>query len=220
MRVEVAYDKLLSLAQLSDASWWKGTTAKSIRVPLGPTGARKLQYLVLGEGMGHHALIVGRPGSGKSNLMHVIITTLALTYSPDEIRLYLIDFKQGVEFKVYADCKLPHAGAIAVESEREFAFSVIKRLDKEFKLTAGSFLMKLGQLFSKISLHIVRRKEGKDKKLPRILLLVDEFQEFFTQDDDIARQTTLILDRLVRQGRAFGIQASCWVHRPLRANTI
>jgi hypothetical protein len=198
MRVEVPYRKLLSLSQVGDETWWKATTAKCIRVPLGPTGARKLQYLVLGEGMGHHALIVGRPGSGKSNLMHVIITTLALTYSPDEIRLYLIDFKKGVEFKGYADFKLPHAEAIAIESEREFGLSVVERLDVELK--------RRGDLFRAArSANIAEYRDKTGRQIPRVLLLVDEFQEFFTQDDQIARQTTLILDRLVRQGRAFGI---------------
>jgi hypothetical protein len=198
MRVEVPYRKLLSLSHLENGTWWKATTAQSIRVPLGPTGARKLQHLVFGEGMAHHALIVGRPGSGKSNLMHVIITTLALTYPPDEIRLYLIDFKRGVEFKGYADCKLPHAEAIAIESEREFGLSVVERLDAELK--------RRGDLFRSVgSANIAEFRQKTGHQIPRVLLLVDEFQEFFTQDDQIARQTTLILDRLVRQGRAFGI---------------
>jgi len=198
MRVEVPYDKLLALAGLDESTWWAAKTNKSVQVPLGPTGARNLQLLTLGEGMGHHALIVGRPGSGKSNLMHVIITTIALTYSPDEMRLYLIDFKKGVEFKCYADHKLPHAEAIAVESEREFGLSVVERLDLE--------LTKRGELFRAVgAASITEYREKTGGQLPRILLLVDEFQEFFTQDDHIARQTTLVLDRLVRQGRAFGI---------------
>ena len=198
MRVEVPFRKLLQLSQLEDNGWWKATTTHSIRVPLGPTGARKLQYLVLGEGMGHHALVVGRPGSGKSNLMHVIITTLALTYSPNEIRLYLIDFKKGVEFKSYADSKLPHAEVIAIESEREFGLSVVERLDVELK--------RRGDIFrSAGTANIAEYRTKTDRQIPRVLLVVDEFQEFFTQDDHIARQTTLLLDRLVRQGRAFGI---------------
>ena len=41
--------------------------------------------------------------------------------------------------------------------------------------------------------------------MPRVLLIVDEFQEFFVEDDKIAQEVTLLLDRLVRQGRAFGM---------------
>ena len=55
------------------------------------------------------SLIAGKTGSGKSTLLHAIVTNLALTYSPDQIELYLIDFKKGVEFKTYAthSCRMP-----------------------------------------------------------------------------------------------------------------
>src|SRR5205814_5481989 len=39
----------------------------------------------------------------------------------------------------------------------------------------------------------------------RTLLIIDEFQEFFSEDDRLAQEAGLLLDRLVRQGRAFGI---------------
>ena len=41
--------------------------------------------------------------------------------------------------------------------------------------------------------------------MPRTMLIVDEFQEFFVEDDRISQDAALLLDRLVRQGRAFGI---------------
>ena len=49
------------------------------------------------------------------------------------------------------------------------------------------------------------RRRRHDTPLPRILFIVDEFQEFFVEDDKIAQEVALLLDRLVRQGRAFGI---------------
>jgi S-DNA-T family DNA segregation ATPase FtsK/SpoIIIE len=198
MKVQVPYPKLLELAGLTGNARWQATTEKRVQVPLGPTGARKLQTLTLGEGTAHHAIIIGRTGSGKSNLMHVIITTLALKYSPEEMRLYLIDFKQGVEFKPYAESSLPHAEVIAIESEREFGLSVLNGLNDK--------LHERGETFRKVGVNNIteyRQKTG--QKIPRILLLVDEFQEFFTQEDNIARQATMIMDRLVRQGRYAGI---------------
>lgn len=54
-------------------------------------------------------LIAGKTGSGKSTLLHVMVTNLALWYAPDQVELYLVDFKQGVEFKTYVTHHLPHA---------------------------------------------------------------------------------------------------------------
>src|SRR5947209_596371 len=76
-------------------------------------------------------LVAGKTGSGKSTLLHVLITQLAMFYSPREVELYLIDFKKGVEFKAYASMSLPHARVVAIESEREFGLSVLQWLDVE-----------------------------------------------------------------------------------------
>jgi S-DNA-T family DNA segregation ATPase FtsK/SpoIIIE len=49
------------------------------------------------------------------------------------------------------------------------------------------------------------RNAGGTEPLPRSLLVIDEFQEFFVQDDSIAQEAALLFDRIIRQGRAFGI---------------
>jgi DNA segregation ATPase FtsK/SpoIIIE, S-DNA-T family len=200
MVVEVPYSKLLQTAELEEPKWWEAKTNHELKVPMGPAGARKAQYLTMGKGMAHHAVIIGRTGSGKSNLMHVIIVSLALNYSPDEIQLYLIDFKQGVEFKPYAVAELPHAKVIAIESEREFGMSVLQGLVSELKRRSEIFKSVNAQNIAQC-----KEKMGKDFKLPRILLVVDEFQEFFIADDKITRDAGIALDTLVRQGRSYGI---------------
>ena len=129
MKVEVAFAELLEQSKLDEALWWSHSSKDAIEIPLGPRGARDVQVLQLGAGLSHHGVIVGRPGSGKTNLMHVMITALALSYSPAELEMYLIDFKKGVGFKAYADYSLPHARVIAIESEREFGISVLRGLD-------------------------------------------------------------------------------------------
>jgi S-DNA-T family DNA segregation ATPase FtsK/SpoIIIE len=192
------FEKLLRLSELDTSNWWKGSTAKIVEAPIGQSGARGVQRLVFGEGTAHHALLVGKTGSGKTNLMHVLITTLALNYSPDEIQLYLIDFKGGVGFKQYATCRLPQARVIAIESEREFGLSVLQGLEAELKrrfdLFRGAGVENLAEY---------RAKTG--EKMPRLLLVVDEFQEFFQPQDDLAQQARNFFERIVRQGRAFGI---------------
>ena len=197
-KVEVPFEKILQLANLPTESYWNSSTKDIVEIPLGQVGARDIQYLTLGKGMEHHTLVVGRPGSGKSNFMHIVIVAAALKYTPDEIQFYLIDFKKGVEFKIYADQLLPHTSVVAVESEREFGLSVVEGLDKEL-ISRGENFRKCGA--NTFSEYRQKNKEG----LPRIILMIDEFQEFFVQEDEVSRKSGLILDRLVKQGRAFGI---------------
>ncbi len=178
---------------------WKSDSRRTVDVALGRSGATKLQHLALGLGTSQHVLVAGKTGSGKSTLLHVLVTNLALNYSPDEIEFYLIDFKKGVEFKTYATLKLPHARVIAIESDREFGVSVLERLD--------GILKERGELFREHGVQDIQsfRNNVPDVSMPRILLVVDEFQEFFTEDDRVYQTASLLLDRLVRQGRAFGI---------------
>ncbi len=183
-------------------AWWAGDSRAGIDIALGKSGPNKRQHLALGQGTSQHVLIAGRTGSGKSTLLHAMIANLALTYSPDEVDLYLIDFKKGVEFKVYATHDLPHASVIAIESEREFGISVLQRLDTEMR-TRGDLFRDAGVQ----DLNGYRNVAG-SPPLPRVLLIVDEFQEFFVEEDKLAQEAATLLDRLVRQGRAFGVHVT------------
>jgi len=178
---------------------WCESSAGILRVPLGRTGATKLQSLILGEGTKQHVLIAGKTGSGKSTLLHALITNTALWYGPDEVEMYLVDFKKGVEFKTYAEHLLPHARAIAIESDREFGLSVLQGLDAELK--------RRGDLYRELGVQDLKgfRAARPGEAMPRVLLIVDEFQELFIDDDKVAQDSSLLLDRLVRQGRAFGM---------------
>ncbi len=184
-----------------DARFWSVNTSRELRVPIGRTGATKFQELAIGKGTCQHALIAGKTGSGKSTLFHVMITNMALWCDPDQVEFYLIDFKKGVEFKAYATHQLPHARVIAIESDREFGLSVLQKLDEELK--------ERGEKFRALGAQDIAgyQKAGGKEAMPRTLLLIDEFQEFFVEDDQISQQAAVLLDRIVRQGRAFGIHA-------------
>ena len=192
-RVEVPFAGIMPAG-----GWWLGEAGPEIRVPIGRSGATKLQELALGRGTRQHVLVAGKTGSGKSTLFHVMITNLALHFSPAEVEFYLIDFKKGVEFKCYATRRLAHARVVAIESDREFGLSVLRRVDEELRIRGDAFRECGAQ-----DLQGYRRASG--RMLPRTLLIIDEFQEFFTEDDGTAQEASLLLDRIVRQGRAFGI---------------
>lgn len=178
---------------------WTHDSRDELEIPLGRAGATKLQTMRLGKGTSQHMLIAGKTGSGKSTFLHILVTNLALHYGPDEVNFFLIDFKKGVEFKDYATCHLPHAQVIAIESDREFGVSALQRLDE--------VLQERGELFRKHGVQDIAgyRNANPESPLPRILLIVDEFQEFFIEDDKLSQSAAQLLDRLVRQGRAFGV---------------
>ena len=194
-RVEVPFGRVAP----KPAEYWGRDSRRSLDVPLGRVGATKLQDLHLGSGTAQHVLIAGKTGSGKSSLLHTLITNISLYYGPDQVEFYLIDFKKGVEFKTYVVNRLPHARVVAIESDREFGLSVLERLDE--------MLSERGNLFRKHRVQDVAsyRDALPEESLPRVLLIIDEFQEFFVEDDRVHQQASLLLDRLVRQGRAFGI---------------
>lgn len=194
-RVQVPFEQIAPAPN----ELWTADTTNELRIAIGRTGATKHQFLAIGKGTRQHALFAGKTGSGKSTLFHVIITNLALACSPEQVEFYLIDFKKGVEFKCYATKHLPHARVIAIESDREFALSVLQRVDAELK--------RRGDMFRKLGVQDVAgyKRAGGTEPMPRSLLLIDEFQEFFVEDDAIAQSASLLFDRIVRQGRAFGI---------------
>lgn len=194
-RVEVSFTRIAP----RDSEIWTHSTADGIDLPIGRAGAARLQFMRLGRGTSQHVLVAGKTGSGKSTLLHILITNLAMHYSPREIQFYLIDFKKGVEFRTYAANKLPHARVVAIESDREFGLSVLERLDE--------ILQERGELFRERGIQDVPafRAQFSSESMPRLLLLIDEFQEFFVAEDRVSARASLLLDRLVRQGRAFGI---------------
>jgi hypothetical protein len=194
-RVEVPFDQVAP----PDAKLWTEDTTEELTVPIGRSGATKLQQLAIGKGTRQHALVAGKTGSGKSTLFHVVITNLALWCSPEQVEFYLVDFKKGVEFKCYGTRRLPHAKVVAIESDREFGLSVLQRVDEE--------LRRRGDLFRKLGVQDVAgyKRAGGTEPMPRSLLIIDEFQEFFTEEDRVSQSAAVLLDRIVRQGRAFGI---------------
>lgn len=211
---------------------WSFQSAEEIRAPIGVSGA--LDHIEFW--MGHNedgkiasqALLAGKPGAGKSYTLHAIIANLAMRYSPDELEMYLLDFKEGVEFQIYVDPKrsetdnpyedlderlaLAHAKVISIDSDREFGLSVLKRIQQELEERGRQFRAAGVQ-----SLKDFREKQP-NARMPRVLVVVDEFQYMFLKNDEVTRELNVIFEDITRRGRAFGIHLLLATQSPNVAN--
>jgi DNA segregation ATPase FtsK/SpoIIIE, S-DNA-T family len=181
-------------------TWWSDDSTRGLFAPIGQKGARDVAILGFDSSDHAGALLVGRPGSGKSTLLHAYVGALTTLYGPDELELYLIDFKEGVEFKAYAEEQLPHAKVIAIESDREFGLSVLESLQAE--VTQRAELLR-GTGGRQAGMQGLREATG--DKIPRILLVFDEFQVLFARNDKVGLAAADLLESIIRQGRGFGV---------------
>lgn len=176
---------------------WKQTAATDLQVPIGKISQTDVQYFALGEAESiYHALIGGITGLGKTVLLHNVICGTAWCYSPQEVQLILMDYKEGTEFKIYE--KLPHVKVLSIHSEREFGLSVLEYLRTEIE--------RRGELFKgyKVS-NLKNYRQASNDKLPRLLIVIDEFQVLLSNNDRIARDVADLLDDITKRGRSFGI---------------
>lgn len=175
------------------------TTISGFDIPIGWNPAGNFVTLRLGAtDSEHHALLAGKTGSGKSNLLHVLIHTLCEKYPPEELDLYLLDYKESTEFNIYAVPPLPQARLVATESDSEYGVTVLQHLVDELENRA--------RLFKAASVRdFAEYRKSSGMQLPRVLLLIDEFQVLFSESRQVAEAAEQRLSQLLKQGRSFGI---------------
>jgi S-DNA-T family DNA segregation ATPase FtsK/SpoIIIE len=179
------------------AGRWSGLTTDGLDVQIGVDGKGEPQRFVMGVRGVHHGLVGGDVRMGKTNLLHVLISQLALRYPPEELELYLLDFKE-VEFDAYLTERLPHARAITSRTDREFGLSMLRRFHDEINRRA-----RLCREARVTDLPDYRSVTG--NVMPRALVIMDEFQVLFSEEDRLAREAGRLLADIAKRGAAFGL---------------
>jgi len=181
----------------NDNNFWKSSAKDGITIPIGWDINEDVINFELGfDYSEHHTLIGGRSGSGKSNLVNIIIQNLAYLYSPLEVELFLLDYKEGVEFNGYTTPMLNHASLIAINSNVSYGVTFLE------------FIIQLknerSELFKNTGVKDYKEyREKSSEPLSRIVIIIDEFQTLFTtkEKDKVEK----IFAEILRKGRSFGI---------------
>ncbi len=179
-----------------DEKFWTESSQFKVSVPVGWDINHKEVCFEIGEAQ-NHTIICDHSGSGKSNFLHVLIQNLAFYYDPDEVQLFLLDYKEGVEFNAYTDPILEHARLVSVASSVGFGMSFLRWLCDEIKKRAELF-----KQFKVKDLSDYRKHE----KMPRLIVVIDEFQVLFSDNSTKGKESVeRSLNTLLKKGRSYGV---------------
>lgn len=150
-----------------------------------------------------HTVLSGVTGSGKTNLLHVLLLNIMLKYSPDEVEIYLIDFKHGVDFGIYSNYNLPNFRVLSITSEVEFPLAALEEIEAEFDRRAYTL-----EGYQSISEY--NKVQPYDMRLKRIVLILDELYVLMRsavsdENQKYADRIMQIIDKIAHESRAFGI---------------
>ncbi|MFP6284414.1 FtsK/SpoIIIE domain-containing protein [Helicobacter pylori] len=179
-----------------DKEFWTKSSQYEVSVPVGWDINHKEVCFEIGSAQ-NHTLICDHSGSGKSNFLHVLIQNLAFYYDPDEVQLFLLDYKEGVEFNAYTDPILEHARLVSVASSVGFGVSFLSWLCDEIK--------KRSELFKQFKVKDLSDYR-KHEKMPRLIVVIDEFQVLFSdKSTQVKGSVERSLNTLLKKGRSYGV---------------
>ena len=187
--------RLLDLCKVASAdtiqtniTWQPRSRADIPNIPIGLQASGdelKLNFKEAAEdGVGPHGLVVGATGSGKSELLRTIVSSLSITHSPDMVNFVLVDFKGGAAFAAFE--KLPHVAGIITNLQddptlinRAYASLKGERSRRERLLRDAGDLKNIWEYQEKWKSH-----KDSMKPMPHLLIIVDEFAELIRERED------------------------------------
>ncbi|GAA8964373.1 hypothetical protein HpEKB44_02420 [Helicobacter pylori] len=180
-----------------DQEFWTKSSQSEVSVPMGWDINHKEVCFEIG-GAQNHTLTCGHSGSGKSNFLHVLIQNLAFYYVPNEAQLFLLDYKEGVEFNAHTNPTiLEHARLVSVAGSVGFGVSFLSWLCKEMQERAN--------LFKQFNVKDLSdyRKHG---EMPRLIVVIDEFQVLFSDGSTKEKdRVEAYLTTILKKGRSYGV---------------
>ncbi len=168
---------------------------KDINIPYGVDAKGKMHSISFKD-ENFAAYLMGASGSGKSTLLHTLITGIIRNYHPDNVELWLADFKMS-EFAQYINPMPPHIKYILLDESPELVYDLIDKLTDKM-MERQRFFMKHRDM---------KKVENVPSEfyMPIIFVILDEFS-IMSQAVADSEQYKLKLQNLLAKGRALGIK--------------
>ncbi|MEO7001610.1 MAG: type VII secretion protein EccCa [Ktedonobacterales bacterium] len=185
-------------------TWKPRNRPDLLRVPIGVRSNGEPLFIDLKEaadgGLGVHGLVIGATGSGKSELLRTLVTSLAVTHDPETLNFIFADFKGGAAFADLA--RLPHAAGMIsnlqsdlslVDRMREALFGEQERRQRMLREAGNLDNIKQYQTKRKTAPHL--------EPLPYLVIVIDEFAELLSNRPDFLA----LFVAIGRVGRSLGM---------------
>ncbi len=153
---------------------------------------------------GPHVLVGGTTGSGKSEFLRTLVTSLAMSSPPEQLSFVLVDFKGGAAF---GPCTaLPHVVGLVTDLDDHLVARALASLRAELRRRERRFAeVGAGDLGA------YQRRSGPDTEpVPRLVVVVDELRALVEELPDFV--TGLV--RLAALGRSLGVHLVLATQRP------
>lgn len=176
---------------------------KAMVIPVGSSESGDLVDFTLDTVSHIHCFIIGQSGTGKSVFLHDVIIGAMAKYSPEELELYLMDFKiGGVEFNRYRNEK--HVKALLVDnSDIQITLEILRDISNKMR-ERGKQLRASG-----VSNIVEYNQMNPTKKMPRIVFVADECHVMFptmnSKEAKLYREISEILQKIAKEGRSQGV---------------
>ncbi len=154
-----------------------------------------------------HLLIAGTTGSGKSVCMNCLILSLLYKYTPDDVKMILIDPKK-VEFKIYNG--LPHLITPVVTEAKKAAGALawaVNEMERRYELIETVGVRDIKSYNKEAREH----PEDLREQLPYLVLFIDELADLmFVASSEVEES----ICRIAQKGRAAGLHLVIGTQRP------